>query len=63
MIAHIGGFPNGKLVDEIFDNEIRIVALCSEYLDFAKQIDFESIKTAAKEKYDADCKRRDSQEN
>ena len=56
------GFPNGKLVDEIFDNEIRIVALCSEYLDFAKQVDFESIKTAAKEKYDADCKRRDSQE-
>ena len=56
------GFPNGKLVEEIFDNEIRIIALCSEYLDFAKQVDLESIKTAAKEKYDADCKRRDSQE-
>ena len=56
------GFPNGKLVDEIFDNEIRIVALCSEYLDLAKQIDFESIKTAAKEKYDVDCERRDRQE-
>lgn len=56
------GFPNGKLVDEIFDNEIRIVALCSEYLDFAKQVDFNSIMATAKEKYDADCKRRDSQE-
>lgn len=57
------GFPNGKLVDEIFDNEFRIVALCSEYLDFAKQVDFNSIITTAKEKYTSDCERRDNQEN
>lgn len=56
------GFPNGKFVDEIIDNEFRIVALCAEYLDFAKQIDFDSVIANAKEKYNSDCKRRDSQE-
>lgn len=49
------GFPNGSEVDEIYDNTLRINILCSEYLNFAQQVDFKSIIAEARKKYIDDC--------
>lgn len=53
------GFPNGTEVDEIYDNKLRINILCSEYLNFAQQVDFKSIIAEAQEKYINDLRRAD----
>lgn len=53
------GFPNGTEVDEIYDNKLRINILCSEYLNFAQQVDFKSIIAEAQKKYIDDCGRTD----
>ncbi len=52
-------FPNGSEVDEIYDNTLRINILCSEYLNFAQQVDFKSIIAEAQKKYIDDCRRAD----
>lgn len=54
------GFPNGTEVDEIYDNQLRINILCSEYLNFAQQIDFNSIIAEAQQKYIDDCQNADN---
>lgn len=54
------GFPNGTEVDEIYDNAFRINILCSEYLNFAQQVDFESIIAEAQKKYIDDCQHVDN---
>lgn len=53
------GFPNGTEVDEIYDNKLRINILCSEYLNFAQQVDFKSIITDAQKKYIDDSRKAD----
>lgn len=54
------GFPNGTEVDEIYDNQLRINILCSEYLNFAQQVDFKSIIAEAQQKYIDDCQHADN---
>jgi hypothetical protein len=54
------GFPNGTEVDEIYDNQLRINILCSEYLNFAQQIDFNSIIAEAQQKYIDGCQNADN---
>jgi hypothetical protein len=53
------GFPNGTEVDEIYDNKLRINILCSEYLNFAQQVDFKSIIAEAQKKYIDDSHKAD----
>ena len=53
------GFPNGTEVDEIYDNKLRINILCSEYLNFAQQVDFKSIIEDAQKKYIDDSHKAD----